>query len=218
MVFTASHTYWTFHWSVTGSADEQGQIGIRASAPGTPPTLSTVEDVSDAFQTFWVAANSYIHNSFRYFRIKAATILPSGLYDPEFDPVIIDVSSVGGGVSNAAGNAYPLQVAHSVQLATDRDSGPAHAGRVFLPPIAATIGTDFLASSSAVTARVGTFATFLTAMNAAIGAESVQVMSFKGAGTTRTVTGVRADNRLDVQRRRARQQTGTWSSTAAVTP
>lgn len=212
-MFDQSHVYWTFHWSTSATAEEQGQIGIRASTPGTPPTVTTVTNMMTAFNTFWVSSGAKVSSTFRFYRVKAALIQPDGRYDPDFDPVVVDQTSVPGGAIVDDGTIFPLQVAHSVQLTTDRDSGPAHAGRVYLPPLAVVLtSTTAKWPAAAVTARVAAFSDFLTAGNTVMGDENWLVMSQKGLGASRLVSGSRADDRPDVQRRRARQQPYTWSA------
>lgn len=216
MAYTESHLYWTFHWNNSSVVEEEGQIGVRSSTPGTPPTLTTANAVSDAFGVFWAHTDAKITITMRYYRLKCALITPDGRYDPDFDPVVVDETPIGGSVPSSSGNRMPLQVAHSLQLTTDRDSGRAHAGRVYLPQLDVAMDGTYRWPIAAVNARAARFATFLTAMNSALGTENVQVMSSLGAGTTRTVTGVRADDRADVQRRRARQQPYVWGTTAGV--
>lgn len=216
MVFPFAHVYWTFHWDIPNVPEEGGQIGLRATTPGTPPTLTTVTEVGAAFRAFWTATDSVVPSTHRFVRVKAALIRPDGTYDPDYDPVVVDVSPALGATTGATSLA-PLQVAHTIQLTTDRSSGPAHAGRVYLPHNAggillSTLGYD----PGYVQPRVANFATFIAAMNAAMGGETVQVMSALGAGASRTVVGVRADNRADVQRRRARQQPYVWGAEVSV--
>lgn len=205
MVFPESHLYWTFHFTSVPSGEEGGQIGFRTTAPGTPPTLGLVEDVGDAFSTFWVSAGADVPGSYEFYRTKCALVLPSGRYDPDFDAVVHDRTPAGGA---GGANTFPLQTAHVITLLTDRTSGAAHQGRVYLPPINNTIANGVW-NGSYVTSRLTPFATFITAFNALISPNSVQIFSEQGAGARRQVTAVRADGRADVQRRRARQLTST---------
>lgn len=213
MVYPSSHLYWTFHWDTTAAPDEEAQIGLRTTG-STPPTLTLLEDVGDAFSAFWTATNNKVSGNFRFYRAKCAAILPDGKYDPDFDAAVHDRTPVPGA---AGSTSFPLQVAHVLTLTTDRTSGPANKGRVYLPPIQAT-ANGYLYNITDITNRATSFAAFLSSFNALMGTEQVSVFSQVGAGARRPVLGVSSDMRPDIQRRRGESVAGTRIAPLPVTP
>lgn len=137
-----------------------------------------------------------------------ARIGEDGKYLPtdQLTTVSVGASQAGGGTPT-----QPWNTSLSFGLRTDAPRGRASNGRVYVPMLAPTVSasTGRVAAAN-VNGRVAAFVTFLQAVNAAAAAydlgAAVCVMSNIGAGTTRVVTAVRSDERLDSIERRENDQ------------
>lgn len=115
----------------------------------------------------------------------------------------------------------PGQVALVCGLETEKTTGRARRGRVYLPAKdMVQESTSGLIASASMTAMLATWRTFVLAVNAVGGDIAnpgtlepvVYVLSNVGAGAREVVTGVRIGNRLDIQRRRVSAYPETYST------
>lgn len=204
MAYTSQYNYLTVHW-LNGSTAETGQFGLKFIGDNLP-SQTMVDDAAAAVSTFWSAALSYILPAHALSYLRLARIGTDGNYVPDgisYDHVYSP--SVSGGGTAAVYNV--AQAAHCVTLRTAIPRGLAHAGRCYLPPLALSVGTDWLWPISNVNNRLNGFATMLSALSGS-NLGLLAVMS-KGspthpAGVTANVTYINSDTRPDVQRRRAR--------------
>ena len=217
MPFVAAHNYLTVHWQVAGTP-EKGQFGMRFAGTAVP-TQALVDGCKSAVSTMWAASTSNIWLKFELTFLRLARIGTDGLYVPGTTAFDANFTPVVAGGRSTGPTIYPLSVAQAVTLRTAAARGLAHAGRVYMPPLAESLQTDGTWAIAVVNSRVNTFASMCTALNGA-GIGTLNVMS---QGTprdptpiNRVVTFVNADNRPDVQRRRSKQQLATISANWTV--
>jgi hypothetical protein len=215
--------YLTLHWEDSREIDEGGQIGVRFDTVPDIPTQAMVDACKPAVQTFWQSAGAAIPSSYRLRYLRLAGIGTDGKYLPgsfSFD------ATYGAGISTAnAAVVFPMQVASVATLLTELPRGQASRGRVYLPPIAASLDAQGRWSAAQCNARADEVAKMLTSLNAVIkepaGLPAIASVFSKGttknAGGLRSfVTGVKVGTRPDVQRRRAKGQAEIYGNTYAV--
>lgn len=207
MTYANTHLRFTTYWTTAGVSAELAQFGLRFDS-GLPATQALVDTMAARVATFWPLATAAISPNHRASFCRLAAVSPDGTYSlgtNSFDHVF------AGGIpgSSAFTGSYPLQTAHVITLSTAFPRGKAARGRVYLPPIHAILQSDFNWQLATVNSRVNSFAAMITGLNTDVGSPCT-VFSF-GTKTgppqpKHAVTSVVADNRPDVQRRRARQQ------------
>jgi multidrug transporter EmrE-like cation transporter len=209
------YLYLTIHWIVQSQTVEGGQIGLKYDS-AAPATQSLVDATATAISAFWVNATALIDYDFRLAYARLASIGTNGLYVPgtvAYDHLF--PNTPGGGSSGSPTYRFPLQVASVSSLLTANVRGQAHRGRVYLPPIAATLGADYKTPPASANNRTNSFSAMLTALNGVMpGPLSVFSKGSKAAptvGAKHVVTGVVTGGRLDVQRRRAKSQVESYS-------
>jgi len=207
VTYANTHLRFTVYWETAGVASELAQFGLRFDT-GLPATQALVDTMSARVATFWPLSTAAISPLHRATFCRLAAVSPDGTYSlgtNSFDHVF--TGSIPG--SSAFTGSYPLQVAHVLTLRTAFPRGKASRGRVYLPPIHSILQSDFNWQLATVNSRVNSFAAMLTGLNSDVGSPCT-VFSFGTktgpAQPKHAVTGVQADNRADVQRRRARQQ------------
>lgn len=217
MAYPEQHNLLTLHWQMANVGTEGGQTGLRFRSVAFP-SQADLDSVAAAIATFWSAATSAIAPQYQLAFLRLARIDTDGSYVPNI-PSIDHVYSplVGGGGTN--GYLYPLQVAHVATLLTQVTRGLAYKGRIYLPPLNVALSTDALLTPSTVNNRINTLAAMLSALQGSALGE-LRVYSKGNAavpgGASQLVTGVQADTRFDVQRRRAAQQVGGLSVVGVV--
>lgn len=207
MAYTSEYNYLTVHWKLADSP-ETGQFGLKFIGPNVPDQ-AMVDGAAPAVQTFWSAALSYITPGISLTHLRLARLGTDGKYLPEsisYDHTYAPAISGGG-----AATTNVAQTAHVITLRTGVPRGLAHAGRVYIPPLAfAPNSSDYLWPIANINNRLNGFSTMLSALSGSdLGI--LAVMS-KGTpthplGATNNVTYINSDTRPDVQRRRARSLT-----------
>jgi len=133
-----------------------------------------------------------------------ARVGTNGKYNPAEQ---LTTNSIGYGGAGGGAPTQPWNTALSFGLRTASPRGHASNGRLYYPMLAAPVvsSTGRLAAGT-VGSRLTPFKTFLNAVNTACSVyelgSMVCVMSNVGMGTTRPVTAIRSDDRLDSIERR----------------
>lgn len=219
MPFPASHLYLTLHWTNTSMPGEHGQTGVRFDSPHAA-TQTRVNALNTTAQTFWGALGN-IGTDYKLEFLRLARVGANGLYSnaSSFD-YLWGVGTNGfGGATSAV--PFPLQVACVSTLVTATPHGPASKGRMYLPPPPAALTGSLRFGASAMASRSAALAAFLTSAGGILGGPAA-VFS-KGTarapgGAVHAVTGVETGDRPDVQRRRAKGITETYSAVSTVSP
>lgn len=125
-----------------------------------------------------------------------------------------DASIAKPGTAGSTG-LLPQQVALCVSLLTAQ-AGRSAKGRIYMPLMVLALGFGGQADSPTVDGVAAWWATFITALNTAIGGPAkIGVLSQKH-GTFQPITAVAVDTRLDIQRRRANRENVTYRNVTAV--
>lgn len=207
------------HWLLSfgghqGAVEEIWSCGIRLAPYGVWEGFMDEEQYLDdtalpALETWFGSANLKVFGGALITWVKFNEIAPDGSYaDPSNTHARFDLAYDGGG---GLSNTHPLQVAAVLSWQTDAMRGPGSKGRIYLPrPVWVVTGEGDVQQTTTTPAAQVT-ATFLNQLDVSLGPEPgpvlrPSVVSNKGAGTTRQITGVSIDTRLDVQRRRANKQ------------
>ena len=220
MAYASDYNYLTVHWNLENTG-EQGQFGLKFTG-ATLPDQAMVDGAAAAVSTFWSGSTSYIYagHTLTFLRLVRVGVdgkyLPGAIsYDHVYSPVVQGFGPPSGTVER-----YPAQASHAVSLRTAVPRGIAHAGRVYLPPMAAVLGSDYKWPTASVNNRLNSFSAMLSTLSgSALG--TLRVMS-KGtpshpAGQSNDVTFINSDVYPDVQRRRAKQLPRSLSANFNVT-
>lgn len=205
MAYPNRHLYLTAHWVNAGISGETGQCGIRFDSVA-PATTTLAAACATAWSTFWSASTAAIMGEYRLMFLRLASLDVNGNYFP--GTVAADYNYPAPVAGNlTAGFRYPAQVALASTFITAIPRGQAYKGRVYLPPIASLVQTNYRFQPSECVSRSNAFAACLTALNVALpGKASVMSRSTKSstAGAKNVITAVMTGDRPDVQRRRAK--------------
>jgi hypothetical protein len=214
--FTVAHNYLTVHFQAIGSTEEEGQFGLRFT--GAFPAAGAEVTEAATVLTWWQNTTGGMPSTFALKNIKIARILTTGEYDPTVVPLVYNYPGppVGGDTTSIL---FPLQVAFAVRLKTGLLGGLAHQGRVYLPALAAVLSGNRVWPTADVNSALNAFSAMLSSLSG--GPLGTLVVMSKGntaipGGATHNVTAIDADNRPDVQRRRARSQVSTRSAEFTV--
>ena len=210
MTYPNGYLYLTTHFVVAGTS-EVGQFGLKFDSV-LPATQTLVDNCATAVSNMWSAATTDIGQFHRLSFLRLAAIGIDGKYVPgtvSFDHTY--TSPVPGG--GAAIQLFPLQTAMVMTLKTAAPRGQAHHGRCYLPPIQENLGAVFTWTTSQINNRINTFTAMIQALNLVMpGPATIFSKGTKAAptvGAKHAITQVNADNKPDVQRRRAKQQPAT---------
>lgn len=208
MTYPNGHLYVTAHWTVLGALQESGQFGLRFDS--TQPASQALATAAAApITAFWTNATALIGTFHNLSFIRVAAVGIDGKYIS--GTIAYDSPPAAGGGAGGGSTVYaPLQCAQVISLTTALPRGRAHRGRVYVPPVNTPLQTDYHWPASNCAARANAFAQMVTDLNAAMPGP-LTVFSKVGLGTKAKVTAVAVGNRPDVQRRRARSLTETYS-------
>jgi hypothetical protein len=225
MPYSAPHLYLTFHWSDSREPDEGGQIGIRFDSPATDVTQGMVNACQPAAEAFWLSAGTNFPGAYVLRYLRLAHIGVDGKYTPgtfSYD------YNFGTGIAHTPSSTtpMPLQVASVATFTTELPRGQASRGRIYLPPLAAALGTNGRWTATQVDARATAVATLLQSLNTALsvpggGLPAIASVFSKGtqtntAGLRSFIRGVKIGTRPDVQRRRAKSMAEIYGATKPV--
>lgn len=214
MPYPNGFLYLTAHWAVAGTS-EIGQFGLKFDSTA-PASSSLVGAAAARLSTMWGSATMAIDSNFRLIFARLAAIGPDGLYVPGTPSYDFTYASPVPGSGGIAGPVYPLQVAHVMTLRTNLPRGRAHVGRIYLPAVNAAIQSNYQWQTAQINNRNNTVSAMITGLNTDMPGKCT-IFSKVGSGAKQLVTAVNSDTRADVQRRRAKQQTGTVGIAGTVT-
>lgn len=210
MTYPNAYLYLTVHWTIQSSPGETAQFGLKYDSTA-PATQALVDGTATAISSFWTNATALIDYDCRLQFARLASVDVNGKYvagTVAYDHVF--PNTPGGGSSGAPLYKYPLQVAMVTRLLTAAARGQAHEGRVYLPAPAASLDATYHIPAASINNRSNSFSAMLTTLNGVMpGPLSIFSKGTKAAptvGAKRVVTQVNTGNKLDVQRRRAKQQ------------
>lgn len=205
MVYPSAHNYFTVHWRNSGASGDEGQFGLRFA--GAFPAAGAEITEAAKVSTFWTTAVAGMPGQRLLDRVKIARIMPNGDYDPVVPPLVYNYAPAVVGTGPNEG-IKPLQSAFVVTLLTGALSGLAHKGRIYLPALSYALDADGRWALSQVNACCNALSAMLSDLDGGpLG--DLSVFSKGNAaipgGAVRPVTQIQADNKPDVQRRRAAQ-------------
>jgi len=220
VTYPNGYLYLTAHWVVQSSPGETGQFGLKFDSTAAA-TQGLVDASATAISAFWTNATALIDYDYRLVFSRLAAIGIDGKYIPgsiAYDHSFGNVP--GGGSAGSPFYRYPLQVAQVSSLLTASLRGQAHRGRCYLPAPAAALDSTYHIPGASINNRTNSFSAMLSALNLVMpGPVTVFSKGSKAAptvGAKKLVTGVVTGNKLDVQRRRAKQQTEAFSIVGTV--
>lgn len=200
--------HWYLVFGGTYGVEEEWQCGIRF-AGGDPADAGVftpaVTDLADDVKAFVSSAGAKFTTQAKLTYIKFNKIGPDGKYlsPSEANTVVYSPSYTGTNTVK-----MPPQCALTVTLLTDADRGPASKGRFYWLGGGFALGTAGEVASADLTAFGNAAWAFVQDLGNWAGLDMTglapAVVSNVGAGSWRKVTGVRVDQRVDTQRRRAR--------------
>lgn len=204
MPYSQGHRLLTISGALFGGV-ERWSIGLRfANANNaTQPTQAEVDATEAPIRTWFTSTSTFIASNHSVDEIKLASINVDGLYFPGQDSVVrTPTTAINGG--GTGGSTWP-QNSFVVSLTTALPRGRGHIGRIYLPPLRATlIPVAGLMDPTNVDSILGTTRTMLNALNLLSGTGTLGVFSKVGTGHFQAVTGLRGGLVMDTQRRRRR--------------
>lgn len=211
MAFPVRHKLLTVHgrlWRLAASGEEWS-FGIRFE-PGGVNTVSQAQvDACDAaVRTWWADLTNgpLVEPNHQFLYCKLAPIATDGKYPPGE----ISFQSAGApvnGFGSSGVETWPGQCAPVVTLLSIKPGGRGRGshGRLYLPPLATTIGTDGRMTAATATRLATGVRNLIVALNAVTNLGTAAVFSAVGAGERWNVGWTRAGTVVDTQRRRRRQ-------------
>lgn len=166
------------------------------------------EEVADVWETFFTKSNGsnnlLFSENYRTTEVKASHVGTNGKVVgntyTHFYPAPIT------GKANAFGNPAP-QTAIVGSFRSNKQRGPGSQGRMYLPGLGYSIGSDGLVSEAVIRGLANDFNAFINGVNDitdGIGNSfTVILASSVGEGVERDVTQTGIDRKVDTQRRRA---------------
>lgn len=212
MAYQNAHLVVRFNGGFANAATpaDRWSCGIRVGIPGQDirydvPDLQTfANSVHTAARAFHISTAALAGTNCHFTHVTVGRVGENGKYLPADQLTTVSVGTTGAGNGTPT---HPWNTALSFGLRTAAPRGYASNGRVYWPMLAATVAANTgRLASAAVNTRITSFANLLSNVNNAaaiydLGA-LVCVMSNVGTGTTRAVTAVRSDERLDSIERR----------------
>ncbi len=209
------------HFGTSTVAADRWSVGLRFGIPGTDVAyddvkLATfVQSCFAAASTFHADVTSAVGSAAWLDTCSGARIGLNGKYNPSTQ---VTKFSTGGAVAGGSTAVLPWNSAGVISLRTPNPRGPASNGRCYWPWLGATVlASTGRVSAAAVTNRIQNFKGMINTMNTAANVYDpgmkLRVMSNVGLGYGATVTGLRADDRVDSIERRENDTPSIWSTT-----
>lgn len=208
MVYAHNVVRVTLSGTMFGGAEEWstgfflGQEGSDATAP----TQAGIDQIRDAWATFFASSTSYISSLYTFTQAKAAVIDDTGHTILDSVKYSYPGTAVVGG--RAAGH-LPAQCALVVTLMSDRPRGKASKGRMYLPGIAASIGNNGKIDATSAGAIATNLKTFFDSFASDADVPDQLILAAKGTGAFPALTAqndyvekIKVGDVIDTQRRR----------------
>lgn len=210
MVYDVRHKLLTIHgrlWTAT-SAPEYWSMGVRFQPiSNVAVSQAQANACHTAVAAWWVDATNgpFVWSSHSYTGIKLAPIGTDGRYPP--GEQAYEGPAVNTGGTGATAQVWPGQCAVAVTLISSKPGGRGRAskGRVYLPPLSTTIGSDGRITASTATRLSTGIANLLGALNDITDLGGAAVFSSVGSGDHYPIVSVRTGTIVDTIRRRRRQ-------------
>jgi len=177
-----------------------------------------VDDVRDAWETFFEDSTSGVSNYFRTTTIKASVVLEAGNVDVDTVKTSNYTTPIYGG---ASGTVFPPQIALVAQLAAASPVGLGSKGRMYLPGVNFTLDANGYISGTNCTNVAENLRDFFDAIETATNSPGYIINASKGrpgvpftAPVNKRVASVRVGSVYDTQRRRRNALTESYSSAA----
>lgn len=193
-------------------------MGAVAADAG-PPSQATADSIRDEWVTFWNTGVNEISNQYAFKGVKVATLGTDG--KTILDSVVTSFTAADD-FGTRVGAAFPPQIALVASLLSAPGTGIARKGRMYLPGVNQTLGSDAHLTSATPTSLCNTLATFFTNINGDADVPDTVILASKGRapqpsiGLNRVVESVKVGNVYDTQRRRRNQLVETYVSAAVV--
>lgn len=205
----------TFSGTCYGGA-EIWQCGLwlgDESADTSTATQGQVDAIAARWATFFHDSAVGINTNYLATQVKVANIKTDGHTDPLNVVYHTYTSPIVGGYG---GSPMPPQVALAATLTSASARGLAAKGRMFLPGVCLSVGSDGKLSSFSVGGIATAFQTLINGINTDAVAGQKVILAAKAttlpvaqAAVNKLVTGINVGNVYDTQRRRRDQLTET---------
>jgi len=218
MPFDRRHV--VLQWGGTLPGGEIWSNSLRLASSGEGPTAAvpTHDDmitwlnttVKDALAAYHGGTTAGVHQFAKLVYAKLNVVDQNGHYVEDTTNEYVWSPTLAGG---NGGTLHPNQIALVVTLATDFERGHAHQGRYYMPlPAFAVASSDGLISTSDANFAANAAKQLVEALSVdpaqvVLPVENMRVcvMSQRGTGATRPVTGIKVGRVLDTQRRRRQE-------------
>lgn len=198
----------TFSGTCFGGA-EIWQCGLwlgDESADTSTASQGQVDAIAARWATFFHDAGVGISTNYLATQVKVANHLVSGATDPLNVVYHTYASPIVGGYG---GSPQAPQVALAASMTSAVSRGLAAKGRMFLPGVCLTVGSDGKLSSFSVGGVATAFQTLINGINTDAASDQKVILAAKAttlpvvqAAVNRLVTGINVGNVFDTQRRR----------------
>jgi len=208
MVYAHSVTRITLSGTMFGGAEEwsTGFFLGQEGADATPMTQAGLDQIKDAWATFFTAAFSYVSNQYQFIQAKSALIDATG-------HTVLDEVKYSYPTTNtygaATGNTHPPQCSLVVTLQSDRPRGKASKGRMYLPGYSGSIGTNGKVDGAVASGIANNLKTFFDSFASDADVPDQLILAAKGTGPVPALTAqndyvetIKVGDVVDTQRRR----------------
>jgi hypothetical protein len=199
---------------------EEWQTGFYVGSPtqdATVPTQAYADAVRNAWTTLWTDASMTISDSYTFTAVKCARLAKNGLYDGSDIAQSFPATAVVGG--SGIGAPLPPQIALVATLIGGSGKGYGGKGRMYLPGIKQSVGTDGHIPQAFCQTVATKLAAFFNTIDASMDAPGHVInvsrgnSKLLGIGARNVyVNGVRVGNVYDTQRRRRNALAETYSA------
>lgn len=208
---------------------EQWSTGFYVGAVGegvSNPTQAFADAIRTAWTTFFTATSTSVTSAWKTENVKVAQVGTDGKTFPEN----VVYAPYGTAISGPAGvNIFPPQISLAASLENAGARGLAAKGRMYLPGIGLSLGSNGQITPAQALAICNNFKAFIDSVNAAapLGAKVILASQGRrtknpdgsysvvpGTSVNAVVNRVRVGSAFDTQRRRRNQLVETYQSAA----
>jgi hypothetical protein len=189
-----------------------GQEGADAG----DPSQAAVDAIRDLWVAFFTNSTSRISSNYQFTQAKIAAVGANGFTEKENVVYSYPAATTVGGVST---ETLPPQCALVLTLLSDRPRGKAAKGRMYLPGIASSPGTNGKISTTVATGVATNAKTFFDGVRANFNMPGLPILAAKGSGAFAAMNAqndfiqtIRVGDVIDTQRRRRNGLTEVYTS------